>query len=644
MARSRNHSPQPAAPQAAVAFLEKVLPFSTLPRQQIERLARHCLVGFFPKGSRIVTAGEEVSFLHLIQKGGAKAMIVDDAGETTLKDYRGEGATIGALPIIGNSPANMTVETVEDTFCILIPRKTFEDLLAAQPEFAHFYLKALSDKLIRTAYNELRRHKVGRRADDDLYLFTIQVGDIVKQEPKKAPATISIQAAARRMAEHRISSLLIHDPADGERIIGIITDRDLRNKVIAAGVDYTEPVTRIMSTSLTTVLSQAVCFDALIRMMSAGIHHLLVEREGRIIGVLTSHDIMLLQGSSPYYLFKEINKQPRIQNLYPLAGKTVDVVRHLLKEGARAGNITRMISIINDEIVKRLLTLLEEELGPPPLPYCWLLLGSEGRREQTFRTDQDNAIVYADPPDERTARRAAEYFTAFAEAAIGHLVACGYPLCPGGIMASNPTWRQPLAVWKQYFDRWIMTPDAEQILHATIFFDFRPGHGALALADELRAHLLSRIGRQEIFLLHLARECLAGKAPLSFFRNFIVEKDGAYRNRLDIKQRGIAPFVNFARVMALKHGVKETNTLARLRILAEEGQISSELATQAQHAYEFQMYLRIVHQLQQIDSGAEPDNHIDPSQLSDLEKRTLKDAFSTIERLQEALRAIFPPT
>ncbi|HHK60765.1 MAG TPA: histidine kinase, partial [Desulfobacterales bacterium] len=347
-------------------------------------------------------------------------------------------------------------------------------------------------------------------------------------------------------------------------------------------------------------------------------------------------------GSSPYYLFKEINKQPQIKDLYPLAGKTVEVVRHLLKEGAQAGNITRMISIINDEIVKRLLILLEEELGPPPLPYCWLLLGSEGRREQTFRTDQDNALVYADPPDEETARRAAAYFERFAKAAIDHLVACGYPLCPGEIMASNPKWRQPLAVWKQYFDRWIMTPEAEQILHATIFFDFRPRHGAFALADDLRRYLLSRIRRQEIFLLHLARECLTSKAPLSFFKNFIVEKDGAYRNRLDIKHRGIAPFVNFARVLALKHGVKETNTLARLKILAEEGQISNDLATQARHAYEFQMYLRIVHQLQQIDDGEEPDNYIDPSQLSDLEKRTLKEAFSTIERLQEALRTIFP--
>ncbi len=634
--------PQKIVPQMAVSFLETVLPFSDLDTDQLRDLARHCLVDFFPKGTRIITAGGTVDYLYLIQKGGVKSYIVDDAGEITLKDYRGEGAAIGALPIISSSPANLTVETVEDTFCILIPKDIFQDLLRRQPSFAQFYLKELSEKIIRTAYSELRHHKVGRRADEELYLFTIQVGDIVKQAPKKAPTTVTIQEAARIMAHHRISSLLIHAPEDEDAIIGIITDRDLRNKVIAAGIPYDEPVERIMSTNLTTVLSKAVCFDALIRMMSAGIHHLLVEREGKIIGVLTSHDIMLLQGSSPYYLFKEINKQPRIKDLYPLANKTPEVVRNLLKEGAQAGNITRMISIINDEIVKRLLTLLEEELGPPPLPYCWLLLGSEGRREQTFKTDQDNAIIYADPPDEATARRAEQYFERFSRAAIDHLVACGYPLCPGDIMASNPKWRQPLAVWRQYFDRWVSTPEPDKILHATIFFDFRPGYGTLSLAEELRNHLLRSIERQQIFLLHLARECLASKVPLSFFKNFIVEKDGAYRNKLDIKHRGIAPFVNFARVMALKYGIKETNTLARLKILAEEKHISEELWSKARHAYEFQMHLRIIHQLQQITEGKEPDNHIDPSQLGDLEKKTLKDAFATIERLQGVLKTIFP--
>jgi CBS domain-containing protein len=280
-------------------------------------------------------------------------------------------------------------------------------------------------------------------------------------------------------------------------------------------------------------------------------------------------------------------------------------------------------------------------MGPPPVPYCWLLMGSEGRREQTFRTDQDNAIIYADPRDEGEAEAAQKYFAAFAEKAIDHLVNCGYPLCPGEIMARNPRWCQPLSVWKEYFANWISTPDPEELLNVTIFFDFRPGHGKTALAQELRTFLNEQSRRQEIYLLHLTRECMAVRAPLSFFKSFIVEKDGEHKNKLDLKTRGLTPFVNFARVLALKYGVRETNTLARMQVLAEEGHIGGELWISAREAYEMQMQLRIIHQLAQIEEGILPDNHIDPGQLTDLEKKMLKESFAVVERLHGVLRSIF---
>jgi CBS domain-containing protein len=377
-------------------------------------------------------------------------------------------------------------------------------------------------------------------------------------------------------------------------------------------------------------------------MMSTGIHHLAVERQGRIVGVITSHDIMHLQGSSPYTLLKEIVRQKTIADLYPLSRKIPGMIRGLIKEGARASNISRMISILNDHILDRLLTLLQQEMGPPPLPYCWLLLGSEGRREQTFKTDQDNAILYADPGDEDQARVAHAYFSAFAECAIKHLVACGYPLCPGEIMAKNPRWCQPASVWKGYFDAWIKTPEPREILHSTIFFDFRAGYGDASLAENLRNHLNAQLGRGDIFLLHLARECMGCRAPLSFFRNFIVEKDGEHKDKLDVKKQGILPFVSFARVLALKHGIKETNTIARFQVLASEEHVREDLYRSSVNAYELQMQHRLIHQLHQIEAGEEPDNHIDPAHLSDLEKRTLKDAFTVIERLQSVLRTMFP--
>ncbi len=631
------------APEVVVEFLSNIMPFNELDDATLHQLARHVKVDFFPKGTRLLTAGEtELSDLYLIQQGGVKSFIVDDEGEVTLKDYRGEGAYVGALPIIRGTAANLDIETVEDTFCFLLPREIFLDLINSQPGFAQYYLKSFSEKIVTTAYTELRRHKMTRRGDEDLYLFSMQVGDIVKQQPRTVAADSTIQEAARTMAGYRIGSLLIHQPGEPENIVGIVTDRDLRNKVLARGLDYTEAVQTIMSSPVATVLSQSVCFDALLKMMSSSIHHVAVEQRGKIIGVVTSHDIMLLQGNSPYSLFKEIGKQRKISGLYPLSQKIPEMIRNLIKEGAKAGNIARMISILNDHILERLLTLLEEEMGAPPLDYCWLLMGSEGRREQTFKTDQDNAIIYADPADEKQRLAAEEYFTAFARKAIDHLVNCGYPLCPGEIMAVNPKWCQPASVWQHYFESWVAAPDPQELLHATIFFDFRAGFGKASLAGDLRRHLNSISRRQELYLLHLANECRSGRAPLSFFKNFIVEKDGEHINKLDIKRQGLTPFVNFARVLALKHGISETNTLARLHVLAREKVISDELWSMAVEAYEMQMQLRLIHQLNQIESGILPDNHIDPAELSDLEKRMLRDSFEVIERLHSVLKTMFP--
>jgi CBS domain-containing protein len=281
-------------------------------------------------------------------------------------------------------------------------------------------------------------------------------------------------------------------------------------------------------------------------------------------------------------------------------------------------------------------------MGPPPVSYCWLFLGSEGRREQTFQTDQDNAIIYADPKDEAQAKQAKSYFTRFARQAIDHLVKCGYPLCPGEIMAVNPRWCQPYSVWKGYFQRWMATPKPQEILNSTIFFDFRAGFGDHGLADKLRTFLQQSSQKQAIFLFHLAHECLAGKAPLSFFGNFMVQSDGEHKDSLNIKKQGLVQFVNFARIMALKNGFKESNTLARLQVLYDEGHLSRELWSAASEAYEFQMQLRLIHQLNQIENGVEPDNYINPSRLTELEKRMLKDAFSVIERLQAVLKTFFP--
>jgi CBS domain-containing protein len=644
------HQGRPAEPGEALQQLSRTLPFSELALEERWALARDCSILNYPKAARVMTQGEtEIAALLVIRKGGVKLFLSTTGagadGEERLVDYRGEGSYVGALGLIRGSKANLNVEAVEDTEFLAVPREAFLELLRTNPAFSGHFLRSFTEAYVSKAFAELRHRQADVCASESpLYLFGTTLGDVLKGDPHTAPVATSIRDCAALMAEHGIGSLLITGEGgpDGPqgKVAGIITDKDLR-RVVARGQDFDAPVETIMSSPVVTMEHHAVCFDALIRMMDRKIHHLAVTRGGQVAGMVTSHDIMVLQGRSPVALFREILAQRAIPGLYDLSRKIPLVAGRLLEEGAKSANITRMISVLNDLILDKLLTMLQDEMGPPPVPFCWLLMGSEGRKEQTFRTDQDNALVYQDPAGPDQARACEEYFAAFTRTAIDHLVACGYPLCPGEMMAVNPKWRKPYAEFRDFFEYLIMRPEPQEVLHASIFFDFRPGYGRLEFGEALRDHIAFHAKREHVFLRHLAADCMKTRPPLSLFRNFVVEKDGQHKNTLNLKERGLTPFVDFARLFALRHGVKETNTLDRMRLLREGGHLSRDLLAEAAGAYEFLMQLRLVLQMDQIRNGQVPNNQLDPGTLSDMEKRTLKDAFAVIGRLQGLVRDAF---
>lgn len=636
--RHMSSSPE-SQPAVVLGFLKATLPFSGLDAPTLDDLARRCRIDFSPKGTRVLTKGvTEPEDLLVVQSGGVKLSITGDDGEENLLDYRGEGGFVGELALIQSAPATLDAHTVEDTFFVLVPRVAFQHLLKTQPLVTEYFLRAFSDKYLSKAFSEMVERRVSIQCDSGLYLFSSEVGSMVNRAPVSVDFGQTIQLSAWQMAKHNVGSLLVREPS-GE-VAGIVTDTDLR-KAVALGMDYEAPIETIMSTPVATVESQTVVFDALLQMMTRQIHHLAVTRRGTIEGVITSHDIMVLQGRSPMSIFREILSTDSVAGLHPLSSKVPMVVRTLVEEGAKAGNITRMITVLNDLILEKLLDLLLRELGPPPMPFCWLLMGSEGRREQTFATDQDNALVYKDASDDALVRACDIYFTHLSKRANENLVKCGFPACQGNIMASNPELRKPFIHWRDRFEHWIMVPEPEEVLKATIFFDFRAGYGDESFADSLRNHVSRHAPKQEVFLRHLAADCLATRPPLSFFKSFVVEKSGEHKNRLDIKKRGLVPFTDFARVMALKHGIKETNTLSRLKLLGEGGFIPQELYSDTSEAFEFLLQLRLVHQLALVEAGNAPDNHIDPARLSEIERRTLKEAFGAIARMQAYLRDMF---
>ena len=627
---------QPAGYDSIIAFLQETLPFSELETQSLRRIARHCLVDFFPTGTRILRRGvTEVDGLYLVQKGAIRLFIEE---EGVLVDIRTDGASIGALSLFNGEKAALDAETVEDTFIIKIPRERFFEAVHLNPAIPRFYLKSFADTFLSKAFEEMRCKPVPQHEDHSLHLFSNPVGSLISREPVSVPFGLSIQAAAKEMIRHNTGSLLFREPS-GE-ICGIVTDTDLR-KAMALGLDLQAPAETIMSTPVETIDASAVCFDALLAMLSKNIHHLVVKSQSRLLGVISSHDIMLLQGRSPVSVFREIASRTTIAGLYPLHDSITPVVRTLVQQGAKAGNITRMIAILNDQIITRLLELMLRELGPPPVKFCLLLMGSEGRREQTFATDQDNALITENCDADFLERAAETYFSAFTERMVGHLINCGFPRCPGDMMASNPRWRGSLDTWKGRVRSWIETPEPERVLASSVFFDFRGVFGHKDLAENLRQHVTAACAGQDLFLRHLAADCLNARPPLTFFKNFMVEKNGEHRNTLDIKARGLLPFMDFARVMALNYGVRETSTLGRLDQLHQAGHLSRDLYHEAREAFEFLLHARLMHQLEQMEQGEQPDNRLDPGTLSTLEKRTLREAFGVIGSLHGVLREVF---
>ena len=627
---------QPAGYDSIITFLEGTLPFSELDRQALTRIARSCLVDFLPAGTRLLRRGtSEVDGLLLIQKGAVRLFIEE---EGVLVDIRTDGASIGALSLFNGEKAALDAETVEDTFLIKIPRDRFFEAVHLNPAIPRFYLKSFADTFLSKAFEEMRCKTANPHEDTNLHLFSNPVGGLVSREPVSVPFGLSIQAAAKEMIRQNTGSLLFREPS-GE-ICGILTDTDLR-KAMALGLDLQAPAETIMSTPVESIDASAVCFDALLTMMSKNIHHLVVKSNNKLQGIISSHDIMLLQGRSPMSVFREIASRTTIDGLYPLHDSITPVIRTLVQQGAKAGNITRMIAILNDQIMSKLLDLMLRELGPPPVKFCLLLMGSEGRREQTFATDQDNALLIENCSVDFLERAAETYFSAFTERMVGHLIKCGFPRCPGNMMASNPQWRGTMDTWKGRVNTWTTAPEPERVLASSVFFDFRGVYGHKDLAENLRQHVTNACAGKDLFLRYLAADCLNAKPPLTFFKNFMVEKDGAHKNTLDIKSRGLLPFMDFARVMALYHGIRETSTLGRLELLHQEGHLSRDLFHEAREAFEFLLHSRLMHQLEQMEQGITPDNRLDPGKLSSLEKRTLREAFSVTTALHGVLREVF---
>ena len=617
--------------EEALSFLRKVPPFQFLDEHLLRKVAGCLSLTVYPKDTVVLKQhGPPSDCVRIIRRGAVRVMMESpESGEEVILDYKGEGDNFGFLSLIGGDRQRTTCIADDDTTCYVLSKECVYDLLEASPAFSEYYMAYLSRYVDRT-YQEMRQRSLSY-AGGDQHLFVTPIGDIAVK-PITIGEEATIQEAARIMAEHKISSVIVVDP--GGAALGILTDRDFREKVVAQGRPVTDPVRHIAQRSLIQVDARESCFETLIKMVQHNIHHMPVVKDGTLCGVVTNHDLLLLQGTSPLSLVHDILNQTTVAGLAPLAQKTNNVVGLLIKADAKAGQITRVITEINDRMIARVLEIAEERFGPPPLPYCWVLFGSEGRKEQTFKTDQDNALIYTDPLTPALAAEARTYFKRFTEFLAESLMALGFPRCPAGYMAVTPDWCQPLKVWKGYFSRWVNEPVPENLLRFLVFYDLRSIHGKVSLAQDLRESVVKALAGKKLFLGYMANKVLEFTPPIGFFKTFVVEKSGEHKDKFDLKVKGITPLLNAVRLFAMEKGLKETGTLERLEALRKSHSIVRDHFEEIDHAFEFVMMLRIHHQFEQIQQGLPPDNFINPNDLSNLERKMLKESFNLMSRIQ----------
>jgi len=593
-------------------FLHSVAPFSELAPDAVESVAARLHIRYHTQGEplgRFDPPGQ--NGLYILRKGAVE--LLDESGKPL--EQRGEGDLFGHSIAFGGDVPGYDVRATEDCLIWHLPPADVTWFLQRQPRLASFFEGGPGARLRDERLAHARRETLGE----------LKLRPAITAEPENP-----IAECARRMAEHHVSCLPIME--DG-RLAGIITDRDLRNRVLARGLNPETPVREIMTPNPATVSLGGRIEAALVEMMRLGIHHLPVTDEhGTLAAVVSSGDLMRVQSPHPLRLVRDIQRAQDAATVAELARRGPRMLAGLANAGAGAAEVGRIAGRITDACTRRLLALAEQALGAPPLAYAWLAFGSQARLEQGLISDQDNGLLLSETPDDE----AAEYFERLATRVCDGLDACGYVFCPGGVMAKGE-WRMGFSEWRRRFDGWIREPAPKSVMQSSIFFDMRAVAGSNELAERLHREVLAQARDSEIFRRFLASESLGHKPPVGLFRQFVQEHGGEQSRGLNLKKRGVIPIVDLARVRALEGALEVIHTEERLQAAADAGLITTRDADDLIHALKFIADIRLKHQARQLEAGQTPDHLVDPDELSGLHRRYLRSAFGIVSEAQKAL-------
>lgn len=597
--------------------LKQIYPFDSLSIEELNDIAKASDCKVFRRNQILFKEGTEpLHHLYVILDGE-----VFLEKNSQLISHLKKGDIFGYVSLVSEMPPASTAIVVEDeTKILLIKKEKFINLLLKYDSFSKYFTKELA-KRVHTTSKHKRSYQLER-------LLDVRIRDIKIKEPLLIRGDLNIVDTAKIMAENDSTFCLVQKDGD----VGIITERDIIKKVLAKELNPSEiKAEEIATFPIITMDASEPLFNALLAMAKHRIRKLVITDSGAIWGILDDRVVISHESKNIVFLIKEIDKAKTVEELAYLYTLVNESVIEGVLSGLDPEYVGKYIAELNDHFMLRAAQLTEEEMGPAPCDYSIMVIGSEGRREQSLKTDQDNALIF----DGNSKNK--DYFENFADKYIKLLLAIGFPPCPGNVMISNPYWRRTKDEWFNEIAKWMENPKPENVLNISIFFDFRNVHGKERLIDELWQFISQRIKSSKHFLPFLASEAIKFRPPVGFLGKLRTEKEGSHKGEIDIKKYGIFPITQGIRVLSLHNEIRNTNTFERIRKLKDLSVFTSDFAKDLEEAYRFLMTLRLKSQAQKLRNNQPADNYINPKELSKTEREILTDVFKKIEELQKLL-------
>ena len=610
-------------------FLQAFAPFAQMEIDALDFFVGQLTLSYFPADTIILDEGERIpDALHVIQRGTVAVLPVH-ATQTGDSDpvVLGPGECFSVTALLEQRAVMSPYRAASDCFCYRFPAAQFQNLLNRSPVFREFATRFLS-RMLRESRQMLRMHYLS--AGNEQQAMTRPLRSLLGRTPVSCRADATIADVLQTLSRRRVGSMIVVD--DSHRPVGIFTRHDVLDRVLLQKADLQAPIATVMTASPRCLTAEASTYDAALLIAQYGVRHVLVLDGERLAGIVTERDLFALQRVSVRAVHRTIADAETLDSLAGAAADIRRLARSMLGQGMTAEQLTVIISTLNDVLAARAIDMTAAQHDLSGLRWCWLSFGSEGRYEQTVSTDQDNGLIFdgTESPEAGRAR-----LLPFAQAVNRALAACGFPLCPGNIMAGNPDWCLSSDEWRSRFSSWITDTDPQALLNAVILFDFRPLHGEQALAQQLRDFLRDTVQGNSRFQRQLAQKALAVRPPLGLIGDFVTDKAGK-EDTLDLKKSGARLFTDAARVMSLAAGVVHTNTAQRLRLAGNRVHMPEAEIESAVEAFYFIQTLRLRAQMAH-EGGGEDANRLAPATLNDIDRRILKACLQQAGKLQRRL-------